>query len=67
MSQSIVTTLSPEELADLLAPRLAERLAAEWALRVRRETGRRRTASRPRHDDQVPTGSEPRTTGGARR
>jgi hypothetical protein len=36
MAQTIVTTLSPEELADLLAPRLAERLEAEWERRERR-------------------------------
>jgi hypothetical protein len=66
MSQSIVTTLSPEELADLLAPRLAERLEAEWALRARRETGRKQMASRPRHDAQVPDGPDSQSTGGAR-
>jgi hypothetical protein len=47
MSQTIVTTLSPDELADLLAPRLAERLEAEWALLARRPARRPRRAKGP--------------------
>jgi hypothetical protein len=40
MAQSIVTTLSPDELADLLAPRLAVRLEEEWSRHARRRVRR---------------------------
>jgi hypothetical protein len=58
MGQSIVTTLSPDELADLLAPRLAERLEAEWARRLRRRD-RRTDEARTTTIREADRGTEP--------
>ena len=52
MAQTVVTTLTPDELADLLAPRLAERLAAEWAAHY--QHGKRRGRARPNRKRQLP-------------
>ena len=48
MGAAIVTTLTPDELADLLAPRLARRLEAEWQAMA----GRRTQESAAGHQDE---------------